>query len=85
MLLELAADVRILGRPAAPETVRLRDAAAAQGFDVVVVDVTTDSAAAELEELGVGRDDLPVVVARDGTLLRDPGDDEWRLLLARLR
>ncbi|MCV2491565.1 Na+/H+ antiporter NhaA [Geodermatophilus sp. YIM 151500] len=83
LLFELAADLRILGRPDAPETERLRAAAAARGLDAVVVDVTADGAAGRLDPLGVTADDLPVVVARDGTLLRNPDDDEWARLLDR--
>jgi CRP-like cAMP-binding protein len=81
ILLELAADVRILGYPDTPGTERLRAGAAERGLDTVVVDVEAAGGAALLEGLGVTADDLPVVVARDGTIARSPDGPQWEDLL----
>jgi Na+/H+ antiporter NhaA len=81
MLFELAADLRILGRPGDPQTQGLRTAAAERGLDAVVVDVEALGGAALLDELGVTADDLPVVVARNGALVRNPDGAEWQTLL----
>ncbi|MGY1729916.1 Na+/H+ antiporter NhaA [Geodermatophilus sp. SYSU D01045] len=77
MLLELAADLRVVGRGASGDTARLRRFAADRGLTATVVDVeTVDDAAALLADLGVTEDDLPVVVWRSGRVLRRPTDAE---------
>ncbi|MGY1682326.1 Na+/H+ antiporter NhaA [Geodermatophilus sp. SYSU D01176] len=77
MLLELAADLRIVGRPCSPDSRRLQDFAASRRLDAVFVDLdSTGDGAALLAELGVSEDDLPVVVWRRGQVLRNPTDDE---------
>ena len=73
LLLDLAADLRVVGRAAAPATARLREWAAGRGLSVTVVDLAEDGGAQELlTELAVGPDELPIVLLRDGTVLRDP-------------
>ncbi len=77
MLLELAADLRVVGRAASADTARLRRYAEDHGLRAVVVDVDTeDDATGLLADLGVTEDDLPVVVWRDERVLRHPTDAE---------
>jgi NhaA family Na+:H+ antiporter len=77
MLLELAADLRIVGRADSLDSRRLQDFAYQRRLDAVFVDLdSTGDGAALLAELGVSEDDLPVVVWRHGGVLRNPTDDE---------
>jgi Na+:H+ antiporter, NhaA family len=77
MLLELAADLRIVGRADSLDSRRLQDFARHRRLDAVFVDLdSTGDGAAMLTELGVSEDDLPVVVWRHGGVLRNPTDDE---------
>jgi CRP-like cAMP-binding protein len=77
MLLELAADLRIVGRADSLDSRRLQDFANRRRLDAVFVDLdSTGDGAALLTELGVSEDDLPVVVWRHGGMLRNPTDDE---------
>ncbi|MGK5113241.1 Na+/H+ antiporter NhaA [Geodermatophilus sp. CPCC 205506] len=77
MLLELAADLRIVGRGGSADSRRLQAFARAHRLAAVFVDLdgSTDGAAM-LGELGVSEADLPVVVWREGELLRNPTDAE---------
>jgi NhaA family Na+:H+ antiporter len=77
MLLERAADLRVVGRAASPDTARLRRFAEVHGLTVAVVDLDTeDDDTGLLADLGVTEDDLPVVVWRSERVLRDPTDAE---------
>ncbi|MGY1636100.1 Na+/H+ antiporter NhaA [Geodermatophilus sp. SYSU D00742] len=77
MLLELAADLRIVGRAASPDSRRLQDFARAHRLAAVFVDLDrSDDGAQMLVELGVSEADLPVVVWRRGEVLRNPTDAE---------
>jgi hypothetical protein len=77
MLLELAADLRIVGRADSLDSRRLQDFAHQRRLDAVFVDLDgSGDGAALLAELGVSEDDLPVVVWRHGGVLRNPTDDE---------
>jgi 4-hydroxy-3-methylbut-2-enyl diphosphate reductase IspH len=82
MLLELAADLRVVGRRNSPRTARLRRFADEHGLTAAVVDVEDeDDATALLADLGVTEDDLPVVVWRSERVLRDPTDAELAALV----
>jgi Na+/H+ antiporter NhaA len=82
LLLELAADLRVVGRGTSGETARLRRFAEHHGLTAAVVDVgTDDDARALLADLGVTDDDLPVVVWRSGRVLRRPTDAELTALV----
>ncbi|RBY83581.1 Na+/H+ antiporter NhaA [Geodermatophilus sp. TF02-6] len=77
MLLEAAADLRIVGRAGSPDSRRLQDYARARRLAATFVDLdTTGDGAALLAELGVSEEDLPVVVGRRGQVLRNPTDAE---------
>ncbi|MBB3082339.1 Na+/H+ antiporter NhaA [Geodermatophilus sabuli] len=77
MLLELAADLRIVGRAGSPDSHRLREFARAHRLSAVFVDLDSNADGAEmLGELGVSEADLPVVVWRRGEVLRNPSDAE---------
>ncbi|MGY1823957.1 Na+/H+ antiporter NhaA [Geodermatophilus sp. SYSU D00079] len=77
MLLELAADLRIVGRAGAPDSRRLQDFARTHRLAAVFVDLDSSAdGAALLRELGVSEADLPVVVWRRGEVLRNPTDAE---------
>jgi Na+:H+ antiporter, NhaA family len=76
-LLELAADLRIVGRSGSPDSERLQEYARAHRLAAVFVDLEGSSdGAAMLAELGVSEADLPVVVWREGGVLRNPTDEE---------
>ena len=74
MLLELAADLRIVGRSGSPDTRRLRHYADAHGLTAALVDM--EGGDRFLAELGVSGIDLPVVVLRTGRVLRNPDNAE---------
>jgi Na+/H+ antiporter NhaA len=77
MLLELAADLRIVGRGGSPDSRRLQELARSNRLAAGFVDLDAGGdGAAVLAELGVTEDDLPVVVWRHGGVLRNPSDDE---------
>ncbi|SET09060.1 Na+/H+ antiporter NhaA [Geodermatophilus poikilotrophus] len=77
MLLELAADLRIVGRGGSPDSRRLQELARSRRLSAGFVDLDAGGdGAAVLTELGVTEDDLPVVVWRRGGVLRNPTDDE---------
>jgi CRP-like cAMP-binding protein len=83
MLLEMAADLRIVGRGDSADTARLRRWAGDHGLTAVVVDVDTeDDATALLADLDVAEDDLPVVVWRSERVLRNPTDTALAQLAA---
>jgi Na+:H+ antiporter, NhaA family len=82
---EMAADLRIVGRPDSPDTGRLQDYAAAHSLTTDVADPAADGHEdAVLADLGVTRADLPVVVARTGQVLSNPDDAELDALLRTL-
>ncbi|MGY1623559.1 Na+/H+ antiporter NhaA [Geodermatophilus sp. SYSU D00965] len=77
MLLELAADLRIVGRSGSPDSRRLQDYARDRRLSATFVDLdSSGDGAALLTELGVSEEDLPVVVWRGGRVLRNPSDAE---------
>ncbi|SHN76451.1 Na+/H+ antiporter NhaA [Geodermatophilus obscurus] len=77
ILLELAADLRIVGRGGSPDSRRLQELARSRRLSAGFVDLDDGAdGAAVLAELGVTEDDLPVVVWRRGEVLRNPTDDE---------
>ncbi|HYO36716.1 MAG TPA: Crp/Fnr family transcriptional regulator, partial [Geodermatophilus sp.] len=77
MLLELAADLRVVTRGTSSGVERVQRFAHDHGLTAVVVDVEDeDDATGLLTDLGVTEDDLPVVVWRSEQLLRDPDDAE---------
>jgi Na+:H+ antiporter, NhaA family len=77
MLLQLAADLRIVGRAGSPDSRRLQEFARGHRLDAVFVDLDgSDDGAALLADLGVSEADLPVVVWRGGHVLRNPTDEE---------
>ncbi|MDP9429752.1 MAG: cyclic nucleotide-binding domain-containing protein [Actinomycetota bacterium] len=76
-LLELAADLRIVGRGGSPDSRRLQELARSRRLAAGFVDLDADGyGAAVLDELGVTEEDLPVVVRRRGAVLRNPTDAE---------
>ncbi len=77
MLLQLAADLRIVGRAGSPDSRRLQEFARGHRLDAVFVDLDgSDDGAALLADLGVSEADLPVVVWRGGRVLRNPTEEE---------
>jgi NhaA family Na+:H+ antiporter len=77
MLLQLAADLRIVGRAGSPDSRRLQEFARGRRLDAVFVDLDgSDDGVALLADLGVSEADLPVVVWRGGQVLRNPTDEE---------
>ncbi|MFW3169212.1 Na+/H+ antiporter NhaA [Geodermatophilus sp. CPCC 206100] len=77
MLLELAADLRIVGRSGSADSRRLQEFARSNRLAAVFVDLDgSEDGAAMLGELGVSEADLPVVVWRQGQVLRNPTDAE---------
>jgi Na+/H+ antiporter NhaA len=77
ILLGLAADLKIVGHSGGPDVERLRAHAEAAGLNCTVVDLGEDDGATTLlEELGVAPDELPVVLFRDGPVLRNPSVQE---------
>ncbi|MGY1643429.1 Na+/H+ antiporter NhaA [Geodermatophilus sp. SYSU D00703] len=77
MLLELAADLRIVGRAESDDSRRLQAYARDHRLSATFVDLeSSGDGAALLAELGVSEEDLPVVVWREGRVLRNPTDDE---------
>jgi NhaA family Na+:H+ antiporter len=77
MLLELAADLRIVGRGVSPDSRRLQELARSRRLAAGFVDLDAGGdGAAVLDELGVTEEDLPVVVWRRGAVLRNPTDAE---------
>jgi hypothetical protein len=77
ILLGLAADLKIVGHSGGPDVERLRAHAEAAGLNCTVVDLGEDDGATTLlEDLGVSPDELPVVLFRDGPVLRNPSVQE---------
>jgi thioredoxin reductase (NADPH) len=77
MLIDLGAGLRIIGSRFSPDTRRLRDFAARNRIPHRWVDLEQDpSASTLLTELGIGRDDTPVVVWSGTKVLRNPSNTE---------
>ncbi|CAA9266489.1 MAG: Na+/H+ antiporter NhaA type, partial [uncultured Blastococcus sp.] len=75
--LRMSADLRVVGHAESPDTRRLQEYARAHDLTVDVADLSVDVHADEiLRQLGLSVVDLPVVVARDGTVLSNPGGAE---------
>jgi thioredoxin reductase (NADPH) len=67
----------IIGRPDAPEVVRLHSFIAANGYPVTVLDAEKPDEGHELvERLALGPDDLPVVLCPSGSIVRRPTEAE---------
>jgi NhaA family Na+:H+ antiporter len=75
--LQLAAELRVVGRAGSDDTRRIGTYAQARGLttDVAELDANGD-ADRLLRELGVSEADLPVVITRSGHVLSNPSDDE---------
>ncbi|GAA1477588.1 hypothetical protein GCM10009623_20340 [Nocardioides aestuarii] len=77
MRFELTADMRIVGPADSPEVQRLRTYAEGRGLTSVVVDLEADETNPHLAgPSGVGGDDLPMVVTREGQVLHRPDEAE---------
>jgi hypothetical protein len=71
------AEVRIVGSGTSPEARRLRELLVARDVLYSWLDLDTDGLAAELlEALDVPSADAPVVITREGAVLRNPSEDE---------
>lgn len=67
----------ILGRPDTPDVVRLQGFIDANGYPVTVLDAENPDEGHELvERLGLGADDLPVVLCPSGSMVRRPTEAE---------
>jgi hypothetical protein len=76
-LLDLATEMRIVGRAGDPARRRLRGWAVDRGITHTVVDLDEDAGSgALLADLGVTEEDLPVVIWRGRQVLRGPTDDQ---------
>jgi CRP-like cAMP-binding protein len=83
--LEMAADLRIVGRPGSPDTRRVQERAAVRSLTTDLADVGPGADGDRmLDELGVSEADLPVVVSRTGEVLHAPDDAELDRLLRTL-
>jgi thioredoxin reductase (NADPH) len=72
-LIESGAGLILLGKGAAPDTLRLQNFLRRNGVPYTLLDPDEDSDAAHLiESLGVTKAELPLAVCPDGTLLRRP-------------
>ncbi len=70
-------EVRIVGSGTSPEARRLRELLVTRDVLYSWLDLDTDELAAELlEALEVPSGDAPVVITRDGEVLRNPSEDE---------
>lgn len=79
--LEAVPDLRIIGRAPDEDTRRLRAWAADNGLVDHFADIDEDSGAAGLlDDLDVDPEDLPVVIWRDTTILRNPSTEELAAL-----
>jgi Na+:H+ antiporter, NhaA family len=77
MLLARAAELRIVGSGASPDTQRLRDFASQNDVPHSWIDIDHDERAARLlTDLGVELGETPVAVTRDRRVLRNPSDAE---------
>jgi thioredoxin reductase (NADPH) len=67
----------LVGRPDAPDLVRLQGFLARNGYPCTVLDSSTDAEGRALvERLGVRPEDLPLMVCPNGTVLKRPTDAE---------
>jgi thioredoxin reductase (NADPH) len=63
----------LIGRPDMPELVRLEGFLTRNGYPVTVLDATADGEGRDLvERLGVRKDELPLMLCPNGTVLRRP-------------
>jgi thioredoxin reductase (NADPH) len=83
LLIDTGAGLRIIGSPAAPDTIRLQSFVARNRVPHRLVDLDHDpGAAALLEQLGFDSTDTPVVLCGHRTLLRNPSNTELAQALA---
>jgi Na+:H+ antiporter, NhaA family len=76
-LLDLAAEMRIIGSSGDPDSHRLRSWAARHKIAHTFVDRDEDAGAGVLlADLGVGEDELPVVIWRGRQVMRDPSNEQ---------
>lgn len=81
-LLELAADLRIVGHLGSPDTRQLQKYANAHRLTAAVVDLESGGIGERLlAELDISEADLPVVVLRTGRVLRNPDEAELTQVL----
>lgn len=72
-LIESGAGLILLGKDAAPQTLRLQNFLRRNGVPYTLLDPAEDSDAAHLiEHFGIAKAELPLAVCPDGTLLRNP-------------
>jgi thioredoxin reductase (NADPH) len=74
--------IRIIGSRFSPETRQLREFVARNRLPMTWIDLEQDQTADELlRQLHVGRDETPVVILRDGQVLRNPSVAELARML----
>ena len=72
----------LVGRPGAPDLVRLQGFLARNGYPYTVLDASADGEGrAVVERLGVQPDELPLMVCPNGTVLKRPTDAEAAVCL----
>jgi thioredoxin reductase (NADPH) len=77
LIQEGAAGSVLVGRPAAPDLVRLQGFLARNGYPYTVLDASADAEGrAVVERLGVHPEELPLMVCPNGTMLKRPTDVE---------
>jgi Na+:H+ antiporter, NhaA family len=77
VMLDIAAELRIVGSGQAPDTQRLRGYLTRENIVHSFIDLDTDErAAGVLEDLGIEPGETPVAVTRSRLVLRNPSDDE---------
>jgi thioredoxin reductase (NADPH) len=77
LIQEGAAGSVLVGRPAAPDLVRLQGFLARNGYPYTVLDASADAEGrAVVERLGVHPEELPLMVCPNGTVLKRPTDVE---------
>jgi thioredoxin reductase (NADPH) len=66
----------LIGRPNAPELVRLQGFLGRNGYPCTVLDAADDEGHAVVERLGIQPDELPLMVCPNGRVLKRPTDAE---------
>jgi thioredoxin reductase (NADPH) len=81
-LLEAGSGPVLVGRPGAPELVRLQGFLARNSYPNTVLDASEDAEGHDLvDRLGVGPDELPLMICPNGAVLRRPTDAEAGICL----
>jgi thioredoxin reductase (NADPH) len=76
LLQEGSAGSVLIGRPSAPELVRLQGFLGRNGYPCTVLDAADEEGRAVVERLGIQPDELPLMVCPNGTVLKRPTDAE---------